>query len=132
MLGKFSDAIAQYNNSVSQDEKFWPAINNIGLILYEKGNINGAIEKWQSSVAIEKNAAEPLLALAVAFYKKGERQKAVAMGENALGIDIRYSNLEFLKENLWGERLLGDTKMFLGLPRIQNTVQRRNKTLGSN
>ena len=33
MLGKFSDAIAQYNKAVSQDEKFWPAINNIGLIL---------------------------------------------------------------------------------------------------
>ncbi len=45
------------------------------------------------------------------------------MGEAALRIDQRYANLNFLKENLWGDRLLSDTKKFLELPRIQAALQ---------
>jgi tetratricopeptide (TPR) repeat protein len=123
MLGRFSDAIAQYNKSFAQDQKFWPAINNIGLINYEQGNIDGAIKQWRASVNIDKQAAEPLLALAVALYNKGDRNTALSMGENAVRIDQRYANLDFLKENLWGERLLADAKKFLALPRIQAALQ---------
>lgn len=128
MLGRFSDAIAQYNKSFAQDQKFWPAINNIGLINYEKGDIDGAIKQWRSSVNIDKQAAEPLLALAVALYNKGDRNTALSMGENAVRIDQRYANLDFLKENLWGERLLSDAKKFLELPRIQAALQQQESS----
>ena len=47
------------------------------------------------------------------------------MGETALRIDQRYGNLDFLKENLWGERLLSDTKKFLQLPPIQAALQQQ-------
>ena len=119
MLGRLPEAIAKYNKSFALDPKFWPAINNIGLINYEQGDIESAIKQWQASVKIDKQAAEPLLALAVAMYNKGDRQQALSMGEAALRIDQRYANLDFLKENLWGERLLSDAKRFLELPRIQ-------------
>lgn len=128
MLGRFPDAIAQYNQAVTQDKKFWPAINNIGLIKYEQGDIPGAIQQWQAAIAIDKQAAEPLLALAVALYNKGDRQQGLAMGETAIRIDDRYADLEFLKENLWGDRLLADAKKFLELPRIQATLQQRGES----
>ncbi len=35
------------------------------------------------------------------------------MGEAALRIDKRFADVAFLKENLWGDRLLADTKKFL-------------------
>lgn len=108
-------------------KNYWPAINNIGLIKYEQGDVAGAIQQWQSAVTIEKQAAEPLLALAVALYNKGERQKGLAMGETALRIDDRYADIDFLKENLWGDRLLADTKKFLELPRIQAALQQRGE-----
>ncbi len=123
MTNRLPEAIAQYDKAVSQNKKFWPAINNIGLISYEQGDIPGAIQKWQTAVNIDKRAAEPLLALAVALYTKGDRQQALAMGEAALRIDQRYGDLEFLKQNLWGNRLLSDTKKFLELPRIQAALQ---------
>ncbi len=119
MLGRLPDAIAQFDQAVSQDKKFWPAINNIGLIKYEQGDAQGAIKQWQEAVAIDKQAAEPLLALAVALYTKGDTQQGLAMGVAALRIDQRYADLDFLKQNLWGERLLSDTKNFLELPSIQ-------------
>jgi tetratricopeptide (TPR) repeat protein len=131
MVGRLPDAIAHYNKAVSQDKKFWPAINNIGLINYEQGDIPKAIKQWQTAVALDKQAAEPLLALAVALYTKGDRQQGLAMGEAALRIDQRYGDLEFLKQNLWGERLLSDTRKFLELPRIQAALQPRENSSGS-
>jgi len=125
VMGKLPAAVTQYNKAVSIEKKFWPAINNVGLILYEQGNVPGAIKQWQSAVAIEKQAAEPLLAMAVALYTKGEHGQGLAMGEAALRIDDRYGDLDFLKQNLWGQRLLGDTKKFLESPRIQATLQQR-------
>jgi hypothetical protein len=45
------------------------------------------------------------------------------MGVSALRIDSRYANLDFLKENLWGDRLLADTKKFLEIPEIKSASQ---------
>ncbi|AFY53593.1 tetratricopeptide repeat protein [Rivularia sp. PCC 7116] len=126
MLGKLPQAISEYKKSIGYKEDFWPAVNNIGLILYEQGDIKNAINQWQQAITkankIKQPAAEPQLALAVALYNRGskaDRQRGLAMGEAALRIDERYANLEFLKENLWGTRLLSDTKKFLELPSIQ-------------
>jgi tetratricopeptide (TPR) repeat protein len=114
--------------AVNQDKKFWPAINNIGLIKYEEGDVPGAIQQWQTAVSIDKKAAEPLLALAVASYNQGDKQKSLQMGVSALRIDSRYADLNFLKENLWGDRLLADTKKFLALPEIKSASQLQKET----
>ncbi|MBW4616728.1 MAG: serine protease [Desmonostoc vinosum HA7617-LM4] len=110
---KSTDAIAYYQKVLSQDAKFWPAINNIGLIKYERGDIEGAIRQWRSAIAVDEKAAEPLLALAVALYSKNEQSLGLTLGKQAITIDKRYGDIEFLKENLWGDRLLANTKKFL-------------------
>lgn len=122
MLRQFPDALAQYEKAVAQDKAFWPAINNIGLIKYESGDVDEAIRRWRSAVAIDAKAAEPQLAMAVALYAKGDREQGLALGETAIQLDSRYSDLKFLKENLWGNRLLADTKKFLETPRIRATI----------
>ena len=123
MLGKLPQAIVEYRKSIVYKQDFWPAVNNIGLIMYEQGDIKNAMSQWQQAIdkanKTKQPAAEPQLALAVALYNKGDRQRGLAMGEAAIRIDPRYANLEFLKENLWGNRLLSDTKKFLELPSIQ-------------
>lgn len=126
MLGQLPQAIVEYKKSIANKQDFWPATNNIGLIFYEQGDINGAINQWQQAItkanSAKQPAAEPQLALAVALYTRGDksdRQRGLAMGEAALKLDERYGNLDFLKENLWGNRLLSDTKKFLELPTIQ-------------
>jgi tetratricopeptide (TPR) repeat protein len=130
MLRQFPQAIAQYEKAVAQDKKFWPAINNIGLIQYEIGNVPEAIQRWKDALEIDKKAAEPRLALAVALYSRGDREQGLTLGELAIQTDSRYSDLKFLKENLWGDRLLADTKKFLELPRIKATIaQAQGNTL---
>ena len=126
-IGKLTDAIATYNKAVVQPNwEKWPAINNIGLIRYEQGNVNEAIKQWRAAVSIEKQAAEPLMAMAVALYNKGDREQGLKLGETAIKIDGRYGDLEFLKQNLWGDRLLAATKKFLQAPRIQASLQNRS------
>jgi tetratricopeptide (TPR) repeat protein len=122
MLRKFSDAISSYEKAVAKDKQFWPAINNIGLIKYEQKKENEAIRLWRSAVEIDGKAAEPILAIAVALYAKGDREQALQLGESAIKIDSRYADLTFLKDNLWGDRLLAATKKFLATPRMQATI----------
>ncbi|HEY9862122.1 MAG TPA: tetratricopeptide repeat protein, partial [Candidatus Obscuribacterales bacterium] len=110
-----------------QEPKFWPAVNNIGLIRYEQGSVDAAIKQWRAAVAIDAKAAEPQLALAVALYNKGDREQGLVLGEKAIDLDSRYADMKFLKENLWGDRLLTDAKKLLDTPRIQATLA-RNQT----
>lgn len=121
-LNKLPQAIAEYEKAIALDAKFWPALNNIGLIEYEQGKKQAALNRWQSVVAIDPTAAEPQLAIAVAFYMQGNIQEAYVLAEKALGLDPRYGQIEFLRENLWGERLIEDTKKFLQTPRMQATL----------
>jgi hypothetical protein len=65
--------------------------------------------------------------MAVALYTRGDRARGLKLGEAALRIDIRYGDLEFLKQNLWGDRLLADTKKLLDNPQIQATIQERQE-----
>jgi len=57
-------------------------INNIGLIKYEQGDVEAALKQWQAALAIDKQAAEPQMAM-VALYTKGDRKQSLAMGEAA-------------------------------------------------
>jgi tetratricopeptide (TPR) repeat protein len=119
-LGKWGDAVNSYEKAISFDKAFWPAINNTGLVKYEQGDIEGALKKWQAATSIDKEQAEPQLAIAVALYAQGKQQEALKLGENALKIDSRYGDLKFLKDNLWGEKLLQDTKTLLTTPTMKS------------
>ncbi len=123
MLKKNQDAIASYEKAVAIDKKFWPAINNVGLLRYEEGKIDEAVKLWRQSVAIDpKQTTEPQLAIAVALFRKGNQTESLTLGEAALKTDARYGETKFLKDNLWGEKLLADTQKFFALPRIQAAI----------
>lgn len=117
--GKLSDAINQYLKASAQSTKYsslsTATLNNIGLINYEQGNVAGAVRQWQA--VLETNRfqppAETQFALSVALYTQGERQESQKLAQEALRRDPRYQNIEFLKQNLWGDRLLADTKKLL-------------------
>lgn len=123
LLKRYSEAIEVYQKSVNIEPQFWPSINNIGLVHYEQGDSQKAIEYWQQATAVDDQATEPQLAIAVAWYSLGQKDKAFALAESALRLDPRYGDLEFLRENLWGDRLLADTKIFLETPQLQALLQ---------
>lgn len=127
LLKRYDEAIAEYNNVLKLENKFWAATNNIGLVEYERGNVEIAIKKWEPAiaqgVATEQQTAEAQLALGTAIYIRGDRQRGLKKAEEALKIDVRYGRIEFLKENLWGDRLLADAKVILAVPIIRNLIE---------
>ncbi|MGB3692265.1 MAG: tetratricopeptide repeat protein [Spirulinaceae cyanobacterium] len=124
MLKNYSKALSSYEQAYNKEQKFWPAINNIGLVKYEQGDITGAIKQWEKALEIDSEAAEPQLAIAVAWYTHQADKKAsgLALGKAALNQDNRYGDLEFLKQNLWGDQLLADTARFLSDPQVEALV----------
>lgn len=131
MMGEYYQAIAKYEEAFSLNAQFWPAINNIGLVKYEQSDVEAALSKWRQSRSIEREAAEPQLAIAVALFAQGKKEQGLAMGESALRLDGRYANIEFLQENLWGDRLIEDTKKLLNHPRMQEVIAKIDTSLDS-
>ncbi|MGF1498843.1 MAG: tetratricopeptide repeat protein [Elainellaceae cyanobacterium] len=122
-LGRYQEAIEAYEEAIDLQEDFWPAVNNIGLVLYEMGDVDEALEKWQEAVEItDSQEPEPQLAIAVALFAKGELAEAIAQGEAALQLDDRYGDVDFLRQNLWGDRLLSETQTFFQLRPIQEML----------
>ncbi len=117
-------AIAAYERAFAREGAFWPAVNNIGLVLYEQGEVEKAIENWQTATAIDREAAEPLLAIAVAVFAGGEPERGTTLAIEALEVDGRYADLEFLEENLWGKQLLADTERLFAHPRLKPLLER--------
>ena len=109
---------------MAQDKKFWPALNNIGLIKYEQGDAKGALKSWNEAVIIDKEQPEPQLAIAVALFSQGNKDQGIKLGQAALTLDSRYSDLKFLEENLWGKTLIKDTQALLASPQIQATLNK--------
>lgn len=123
---RYDEAVKVYNDVLALDNQFWAATNNIGLVEYERGNIDQAISKWEASLKqaekIEFLAAEPTLALATAFYRKGDRNKGIALAVEAMKIDPRYGKIPYLVENLWGDRLVDDVKKILEQPQVKKIL----------
>ena len=123
---RYNEAVNVYQDVLTLDDKFWAATNNIGLVEYERGNVDQAIAKWQASLTqaekVEFMAAEPTLALATAFYRKGDRTKGVQLAVEAMKIDPRYGKIPYLVENLWGDRLIADVQVILAQPQVKQII----------
>lgn len=126
-LKRYDRAVDQYEKAVGNDAKFWPAVNNIGLVMYEAGDIDGAIAQWQKALEIaEAEETEPQLAIAVAQYSQSVQATAQDVSSDraiaALERDPRYADIDFLKDNLWGEQLIADTERFFSTPPLQELL----------
>lgn len=122
-LAKYPSAISAYQKALSAEAQFWPALNNIGLIEYEQGKIGTALQRWESVTQIDTEQAEPQLAIAVALYRQGKTEEGIKRAKEALTLDSRYGDIDFLVKNLWGDRLIEDTKSLFGTPVISEVLR---------
>ncbi|GCL45797.1 tetratricopeptide repeat protein [Microcystis aeruginosa] len=119
---KYELALAYYNKAIELNKDAFYAMTNIGLIKYEQGAINEADEQFKKALSINNQSAEIQLALAVVFYQQGEKDKALKLAESALKIDSQFANIDFLKKNLWGNKIITDVQKLLAHPELKNYV----------
>jgi tetratricopeptide (TPR) repeat protein len=133
-LQQYAQAIASYEKSVAAEPEFWPSVNNIGLVFNEPANTEKAVQYWRTSLEMSGNEPEPKLAIAVALHAQencgvtvvrattAACQEALRLGIEALEQDSRYADLDFLRTNLWGSRLLDSTSQFFEAPAIKSLL----------
>tara|TARA_Y100001968_G_scaffold160451_1_gene146662 strand:+ start:1163 stop:2041 length:879 start_codon:yes stop_codon:yes gene_type:complete len=130
---KFNAALIAFKKASSLNPEFWQAINNEGLILFEIGKKEEAIEKWKTVLDIKRDA-EPLLALAVAiFLTKQDKTLCFVYAKEALEKNPNYVLPKYQQEQLWGDLLRKETESFFTSPELTGTVQKAlaNATLNN-
>jgi tetratricopeptide (TPR) repeat protein len=120
--GNTDAAIGQYEAAFAQDKTFWFPLNNIGLIRYQQGNVEEAIKLWRTCIGIDGKEAEPKLALAAALFKQGNRFQGIRLASDAMKNDLRYSEAQFMRDNLWSEELIADAVKVLSHPIVQAAI----------
>ena len=73
-------------------------------------------------IKVDGKQAEPQLALAVALFTEGQVAKGIELGKAALKLDNNYGKIKFLEDNLWGKRLIEDTRKFFNDPQMKELV----------
>ncbi|NEP50541.1 MAG: tetratricopeptide repeat protein [Moorea sp. SIO3C2] len=112
-LNNYEEALSQYNKCLRLEENYWIAFSNIGLIKYEMNKPSSAMVCWEQAVTINNNEIEPQLAFAVALYAQGQQEEGLKKAKEALKLDDRWEQIEFLRQNLWGDVLLTDAQQLL-------------------
>ncbi len=127
LLSNPNGALAAFGRASELRKDFWEAINNQGLVLYELGRRDQAIERWRRCLKINATAAEPMLALATALHTGGgSAQEAQRLASEALAIEPNYVLDAYQKEQLWGERLRLSAQTLLSQPELKSAVDRAN------
>lgn len=116
---RLPEAVAYYERAIAQDGKFVPARYFMGLVKYQQGDAEAAINQWKSAIEIDGEKISPKLALAAALYAKGDRDRSLQvvsdiLESKGLYTDADVPDWEKIKENLWGDRLLANMQQLLG------------------
>ena len=115
----YKAAADYYKKALNQDAKLNVAHFFLGLAKYEMGDTEGAIRDWQTvdvkghygKYVYRSSLAQ--LALAVAMYGKGDRQTSLEIINKINRPDLFLIDFDAYKEEVWGDRLLADTKKMI-------------------
>jgi tetratricopeptide (TPR) repeat protein len=126
--GQYREAIQCFENAINLQNDYVTAYTDMGNAYYEIEEVREAMKSWETSIRIileqrengiggyDTLLAENLLAIAVAkcVYFDADYQELNKCVEQALSLDERLNNLDFLKEQrLWGDRLLADAQKLI-------------------
>jgi protein O-mannosyl-transferase len=82
----YRDAETLWRTTIAKNPGCWMAYNNLGVVQFEKGNIDSAIEEYQQSLRLHPEYPEAHYNLGSALLQKGDADKAIRECEEALKI----------------------------------------------
>ena len=126
LLNQPDQALKAFNKASALRTNFWEAINNQGLVLFERGQRQEAIQRWRKVLTIKPSVAESSLALASALHleQPANTEEPFRLAESALADDPNYVKEEYQKEQLWGPKLREAARLLLAEPSLKPAVER--------
>ena len=82
----YRDAETLWRATIARNPGCWMAYNNLGVVQFEKGSIEDAIEKYQQSLRLHPDYPEAHYNLGSALLQKGYADEAIRQCEEALKI----------------------------------------------
>ena len=82
----YRDSETLWQTTITKNPDCWMANNNLGVVQFEKGNIEDAIEKYQQSLRLHPDYPEAHYNLGSALLQKGYVDEAIRQCEEALKI----------------------------------------------
>ena len=80
----YRDLETLWRTTIARNPACWMAYNNLGVVQFEKGDIEGAIEKYQQSLRLNPDYPEARYNLGSAFLQQGQTDEAIRQCELAL------------------------------------------------
>ena len=120
MEKNYEKAVKEFDKAIKIKTDFWQAINNKGLAYYELNKVDLSITSFKKAIDLEENA-EPLLALATCLKNK-DINKAIFFAKKALNKEPNYVDLNYRKEQLWGEKLQISTEKLFENPQLKEEI----------
>ena len=132
LLDQPDQALSAFERAAALRSNFWEAINNQGLVLFERGQRQEAVKLWRKVLTIKPSVAESSLALAAALHsaQPADRDEAFRLAESALADDPNYVKEEYQKEQLWGPKLREAARTLLSEPSLKPAVERAKANAG--
>ena len=126
LLGETAPALASFERAAGLRKDFWEAINNQGIVLFESGKTQQAIERWRRVLTLKPGVAETSLALGAALFQSSNagHAEAIRLAEAALADEPNYVLDSYQKEQLWGSKLRGAARELLTRPELKAAVER--------
>lgn len=126
LLDQLDQALKAFDQAAALRANFWEAINNQGLVLFERGQRGEAVKRWRKVLAIKPAIAESSLALAAALHAEqpGNIDEPLRLAESALADEPNYVKEDYQKEQLWGPKLREATRRLLAEPGLKPAVER--------
>src|SRR5262249_28216309 len=80
----YRDLETLWRTTIAKNPGCWLAYNNLGVIQFQNGDIDGAVEKYQQSLRLNPDYPEARYNLGSAFLQQGQIDEAIQQCELAL------------------------------------------------
>lgn len=88
-LGRRDAALADFCAALALDERFAPALVNLGNLLLEDGHARDAIDYYQAAIRADEKYAVAYRNLGIAYKRLGERAESVRNLRTAGRLEMR-------------------------------------------
>lgn len=79
-----------WSDTLAKNPSCWAAHNNLGSILYQRGEMTGAMAHFQKALQINPNDIEAYMNLGNVLFQNGQTDGAIAQYQKALEIIVKY------------------------------------------